>query len=275
MTKLSDVVISLIGNINDTHSKGIEYVKKAIDNRISSIKEFHKSGGHLTELKEECKLLGINFIDTLKEKTDVSEKTSQRYRKLSNDERISKLLEDEDDSRLRGINNVGLMKFIEMSKLSDEDFETVVSGDDTPLNCKDKDTPPSDDESEDDGETPPSDGDNEDDNDTPPSDDENEDGAEIPPSDDESEDGAEIPPSDDESEDDGETPPSDGDNSLPIGIPDEYKDTLGDEYHTLMNNDKVFLVMRISDEIIKKQKLEEEILKLKLQLSNLSSNGEV
>ena len=223
MTKLSDVVISLIGNINDTHSKGIEYVKKAIDNRISSIKEFHKSGGHLTELKEECKLLGINFIDTLKEKTDVSEKTSQRYRKLSNDERISKLLEDEDDSRLRGINNVGLMKFIEMSKLSDEDFETVVSGDDTPLNCKDKDTPPS----------------------------------------------------DDESEDDGETPPSDGDNSLPIGIPDEYKDTLGDEYHTLMNNDKVFLVMRISDEIIKKQKLEEEILKLKLQLSNLSSNGEV
>ncbi len=230
MEKWSVIVISLLENINDTHKKGIEFEKKSMDNKVYSIKEFHKSGGFLDELKIECISLGINFINTQKEKTDISEKSSQRYRKLFTDKRLSTLIENENGDKLKGIKNLGLMKLLEMSKLSDKDFETVVGGDDTPLN-KDKVTPLSDDENESDVDTP--DTDDEKDKDTPDTDDESND------------------------------------------IPEEYLKTLGDEYLTLIKNDKVFLVSRISEEICKKQKLEKEIDELKKQLDNLSPQGEV
>ena len=58
-------------------------------------------------------------------------------------------------------------------------------------------------------------------------------------------------------------------------IPTEFVDTLGNEYFTLIENDKSFLVIRISNEIIEKQKLKREIVDLKLQLDNLSPQREV
>ena len=233
MIQMSGVVVSLLENINDTHKKGIWFVEKSIDNKISSIREFYKTGGFLDELYIECKKSGVNFTDTLEKETDVSESTSKRYRKIFTDEKTSKLIEDEDESRLRGINNLGLMKLYNMSMLSDEDFETVVGGDNTPLDKK-KVTPPPTDE-------------NESDVDTSDSDDGDEKGK-------------------DENGDNNPPPPS---------VPTEFIDTLGDEYLTLITNDKVFLVSRISEEITKKQKLEKEIVELKLQLKNLSPQREV
>jgi len=229
MEKLSELGVSLVDKINDTHKKGLEFEKKSVDNRIFSLKEFKKSGGFLDELKIECISLGINFIDTQKEKTDISEKSSQRYRKLFTDKRLSLLIENENGDKLKGINNLGLMKLIDMSKLSDEDFETVVSGDDTPLS-KNKVTPPTTDESEKDKDT----SDNSDDTD---------------------ENGNDNPP--------------------PLSVPTEFIDTLGKEYFTLIDNDKKHLILRISDEIVEKQKLEKEIIELKKQLDNLSPQREV
>jgi hypothetical protein len=233
METLNGVVVSLLENINDTHKKGIFFVEKSIDNKISSIREFKKSGEFLTELIKECKSLGINFKDTLEEKTDISESTSKRYRKLFTDERISQLIDDEDESRLRGINNLGLVKLYNMSMLSDKDFETVVSGDDTPLN---KENIPS------------------------PTTDESENDKDISDSDDEDEKGK------DENGDNNPPPPS---------IPTEFIDTLGDDYLSLITSDKVFLVSRISEEIVEKQKLQREIIELKKQLNNLSPQEEV
>ena len=227
METLNGVVVSLLENINDTHKKGIFFVEKSIDNKISSIREFKKSGEFLTELIKECKSLGINFKDTLVEKTDISESTSKRYRKLFTDKRISQLIDNENESRLRGINNLGLVKLYNMSMLSDEDFETVVSGDDTPLN---KENIPS-----------PTTNESEKDKDTSNSDDKDE----------------------------------NGDNPPPPSIPTEFIDTLGNDYLSLITSDKVFLVSRISEEIIEKQKLQREIIELKKQLNNLSPQEEV
>lgn len=219
METLSVVVVSLLKNVNDTHKKGIEFEKKSMDNKVYSIKEFHQSGKYLSELKIECKSSGINFIETLKDKTEISEKSSQRYRLLYSDTRLSTLIENENGDKLKGIKNLGLMKLLEMSKLSDKDFETVVGGDDTPLGKK-KVTPPPTDENESDVDTPDT---------------------------------------DDESND----------------IPEEYLKTLGDDYLSLIKSDKGFLVSRISEEIVEKQKLEKEIVELKKQLDNLSPQGEV
>jgi len=230
MEKWSVIVVSLLENINDTHKKGIEFEKKSMDNKVYSIKEFHQSGKYLSELKIECKSSGINFIETLKDKTEISEKSSQRYRLLYSDTRLSTLIENENGDKLKGIKNLGLMKLLEMSKLSDKDFETVVGGDDTPLDKK-KVTPPPTDENESDVDTP--DTDDEKDKDTPDTDDESND------------------------------------------IPEEYLKTLGDDYLSLIKSDKGFLVSRISEEIVEKQKLEKEIVELKKQLDNLSPQGEV
>jgi len=243
METLSKLGVSLLENINDTHKKGIFYVKKSMDNQIFSLKEFKKSGGFLDELVKECKSLGISFKDTLEEKTDISESTSKRYRKLFTDKRVSQLIEDEDESRLRGIKNLGLIKLYKMSMLSDEDFETVVGGDDTPLNKK-KVTPPTTDESD----------------------------SNVDTSDNSDEKGKDTPDIDN---DEKITPPSNDDEDNTPSIPEKYLTTSKDEYLTLITYDKVFLVSRVLDVTEEKQILEKEIVELKLQLDTLSPQEEV
>lgn len=232
MNKMNEIVIVLLENVNDTHNKGLDFEKKSIDNKVDSIKEFYKTGEYLIELKIECKTLGLNFIDTLIDKTDIKEKSSQRYRTLVTDKRISSLIQNDNGDKLKGINNLGLMKLIKMSKLSDKDFKIVVNGDDTPFNKDNSDDIESD-----------------------------------------------ISDTDTESDIEKGTPDSDTESGtekdISKSIPDKYVKTLGDEYHTLIKNDKEFLVLRISNEISKKQELEKEIVELKQKLNNLSPQGEV
>jgi len=127
---------TVVNSINTHYKKGVDFKKKSIELKISSLKEFKKVGEFCIELKQQCKKDGVNFIEYLESHTEIKQKSSQRYMKLITDKRLSKLIDN--DEKLKSMNGIGLMKFFEMSKLSDEDFEKVVNGDNSPLTTQKK-----------------------------------------------------------------------------------------------------------------------------------------
>jgi hypothetical protein len=127
----STTIEALQSKISVNHTKGLENEKLANSHLAQSVINYRDCGFDIIILKDECKAQGIPYIPEL-EKTGIKERMGQRCMQLARHERTK----DVDVDFFANMQNPVLLNVIKALSLSDDDWNKVIHGDNSPLEIK-------------------------------------------------------------------------------------------------------------------------------------------
>jgi len=133
----NSVISVIVSEYCDSLVKIVENSKKygfsISDLKLEQTYSYIAIGNKLTKAKKELTAEEFNFVcKTVKQETEVTVRTLERYMELVQDDRVS-VLKKED---LKLIKKVSKEKLLSMTALNDTEFKAVMKGDDSSLKTK-------------------------------------------------------------------------------------------------------------------------------------------